>query len=78
MIKTIEEFKLYHHELDNLNNKIQNLEMEKKKLVKSEIKIKEQLVRIQKERMELSQELSKIYNSKGWKYLERFRNLSIK
>ncbi len=57
--KRIKEFNIYHRELDILNNALSEARAEVQKYQNQNIK--------------LNQELSQIYNSKGWKYLERLR-----
>ncbi len=65
--RRVNEYFKYHKEIESLNYEIANLLMDKKTL--------ESKIELQKSELEQSKkELSKIYNSKGWKYLERLRN----
>lgn len=64
--KRVKEFKIYHAELENLNQ-------ERQKLLTYQNSLKNELYKSQNQNIKLNQELSQIYNSKGWKYLEKFR-----
>lgn len=66
--KRVKEFEFYHKEIKNVN-------IEKEKILQSQMAIEDELLKCKKEKLELAQDLSKIYNSKGWKYLESFRSM---
>ncbi len=64
--KRVEEFRLYHKELDRLS-------LENVKLLENNELMNNEVINSEAENMLLKQELSNIYNSRGWRYLEKLR-----
>ena len=69
--KRVQEYKLYHKELEKIQKV--NAELQEKENMLN-IKLNDK-IELQKELEKAKEELSNIYNSKGWKYLEKVRKV---
>lgn len=64
--KRVKEFEIYHNELETLNK-------QRELLLEYQNSLKIELNKSQDNNIRLNQELSQIYNSRGWKCLEKIR-----
>lgn len=77
--KRVREFKLYHKQLEILNKKYQEdlnkINIEKQELITNQDELKKELENYKFQNQNLNKELSDIYNSRGWKYLDKIRKI---